>query len=71
MFEKDTGAIKYFREKYTMEEKIYESYVNMRKSLSELENYKYATEDKYISSEEFKQGFIAGLKIMSSLLLDI
>ena len=36
-----------------------------------IENFKYANEDKFVDNENFKQGFIAGVKIMSSILLDI
>lgn len=71
MFEKEKCDILYAREKFSLEEKLYENYVEMRKNMNKLENFKYGKEDKYISSEEFKQGFIAGVKIMSSLLIDL
>ena len=71
MFEKDINKELYVREEFSIEEKLYESYVEMRKNIGKLENLKYSNEDKYISSKEFKQGFIAGVKIMSSLLLDL
>ena len=71
MFEKDKKEILYIREDFSIEEKLYENYIEMRKNMSKLENYKYGKEDKYMTSEEFKQGFIAGVKIMSSLLIDL
>ena len=43
----------------------------MRKEISKIENYKYSVEDKYINNEDFKQGFLAGIKIMSSFMFDI
>jgi len=42
----------------------------LREEFSILEGLKYINEDKFINSEDFKQGFIAGVKIMSSLLID-
>ena len=43
----------------------------MRNILKEIENYKYGVVDTFKNSEEFKQGFLAGVKIMSSMLLDL
>ena len=71
MFEKDKLKEKYIREEYSIEEELYNKYLELRKSLSRVENIKYDNPDTISLSEEFKQGFIAGVKIMSSLLLDI
>ena len=71
MFEKDRSFELYTREKFTLEEKLYKDYVSMRKTMNDLENCKYAVDDKMLESTDFKQGFLAGVKIMSSLLLDI
>ena len=71
MFEKEKSNERYIREDFSIEEKLYESYIEMRKNMNKLENYKHGKEDNYISSADFKQGFIAGVKIMSSILLDI
>ena len=71
MFEKHLEDILYQREDFTIEEKLYDSYIEMRKNMNKLEKFKYGGDDPILSNEEFKQGFIAGVKIMSSLLLDI
>lgn len=71
MFEKEVSTILFTREKFSLEERLYESYSQMRKDMNEFEKFKYGNEDKFVESEEFKQGFIAAIKIMSSLLLDI
>lgn len=71
MFEKDKSLERYTREEFTMEEQLYNYYIQMRKVMHSLENFKYGTEDKFQSSEDFKQGFLAGIKILSSILLDI
>ena len=71
MFEKDKMQIRYIRESYSIEEDLYESYRNMWIAMNKYENIKYSKDDEMVDSEDFKQGFIAGVKIMSSLLLDI
>ncbi|MBE5738899.1 MAG: hypothetical protein E7354_04155 [Clostridiales bacterium] len=71
MFEKDKATEMYTREKYTFEESLYAKYVDMRKIVSKIENFKYSNKDTQIDSEDFKQGFIAGVKIMSSLFMDM
>ena len=71
MFEKNTSLEKYTRTDFTYAEKLYDNYVSMRKEISKIENYKYSVEDKYINNEDFKQGFLAGIKIMSSFMFDI
>lgn len=71
MFEKDKAQIRYTRDAFTFEEKMYEKYIELRKVMHELESMKYGSDDKLINSEDFKQGFIAGVKVISSILLDI
>ena len=71
LFEKDIEAILYQREDFTIEEKLYDAYIEMRKNMNKLEKFKYGIDDPMLNSEEFKQGFIAGIKIMSSLLIDV
>lgn len=71
MFEKDSTLIRYIRENYTMAEKIYEGYMIMRKVVGDIENIKYDNPDKMAMSEEFKQGFIAGVKCLSAILMDM
>ena len=71
MFEKNTSLEKYTRTDFTYAEKLYDNYISMRKEISKIENYKYSVEDKYINNEDFKQGFLAGIKIMSSFMFDI
>lgn len=71
MFEKNTNFEKYTRTDFTYAERLYDNYISMRKEISKIENYKYSVEDKYINNEDFKQGFLAGVKIMSSFMFDI
>lgn len=71
MSEKDKSTIRYTREQYTFAETLYNNYIEMRECLNQVERLKYDIEDKYIINEDFKQGFIAGVKIMSSLFLDM
>ena len=71
MFEKDRATMLYNRDAFTFEEKLYQKYLELRKITSELESIKYSKADTYSTSEDFKQGFIAGVKIMSSILLGL
>ncbi len=71
MFEKDTNFEKYVRSDFTYEERLFEKYMELRQIMSELENKKYSKLDEFKDKESFKQGFLAGAKIMSSILLDI
>lgn len=71
MFEKDSSTEKYMRDTFTFEEEVYEKYMEMRKALSKVENYKYETKDNMQSSKDFKEGFIAGMKIMSTFFMDM
>ena len=71
MFEKNESAEKYIRDRRTYEEELFEAHLKMRRILHEIENIKYEVEDKYMTSNEYKQGFLAGIKTMSSLLMDV
>ena len=71
MFEKNKENLLYVREDFSVEEELYKNYIAMRKSISKVESMKYENRDKYLESDDFKQGFIAGVKIMSSILLDL
>ena len=67
----DSKTKLYIREYYTLAESLYNNYNEMRIALNNFEKMKYEVKDKYISNEDFKQGFIAGVKIMSSMFLDM
>jgi len=71
MFEKDKATEMYTREKYTFEESLYAKYVDMRKIVSKIENFKYWNDDRQVKSAVFKHRFIASVKIMSSLFMDM
>ena len=71
MFEKDKMDMRYIRDDFTYCEKLYDKYLEMRKVLSDIELIKYAKSDPIQTSEDFKQGFIAGVKIMSSIFMDV
>ena len=67
----DKGLENYTRHQYTVAEKIYKNYQNMRMEINGLESIKYEINDPYITSEDFKQGFIAGVKVMNSIFMDL
>lgn len=71
MFEKDKMQERYIREDFTYAESLYKKYIEMREVLSKYELMKYSTTDPYSTSEDFKQGFIAAIKIMSSIFMDL
>ena len=71
MIEKDKNLERFTREQFSFAEKLYNDYISIRKTINNYENMKYSIKDPYITSEEFKQGFISGVKIISSLLMDI
>ena len=73
MFDKPKELIYYKREHYTFAEKLYEQYVSMRKTATEFENIKYNNEfkDSFILSQEGKEGFLAGVYVMLSLMGDM
>ena len=71
MFEKNDGLVRYTRTDFTFEEELFNKYMELRSVVSLLENKKYAVIDDMKDKELFKQGFLAGVKIMSSILLDV
>ena len=72
MFEKDKMNESYIRNSFTLEEELFKAYIEMRKAVNKVEKMKYSgVDDVIISNEDFKQGFLAGVKIMSSLLFDV
>lgn len=73
MFNKDKSLIYYKREHYTFAESLYENYVKMRKAATEFENIKYSNNygDTFILSAEGKEGFLAGVYVMLSLIGDM
>lgn len=71
MFEKDKARELYTREDFTFEEQLFEKYMEMRKIVNTLENKKYSVPDNFADKETYKQGFLAGVKIMSSIFIDI
>jgi len=54
----------------TLEEKIYESYINIRKKILEYDDNKYDNLDSCIHSADFKKGFVSGVKLMLTMLID-
>lgn len=71
MFEIDSNKELYTRVDFTFEELLFERYLSMRELVNKLENIKYKCDDTLGNSKEFKQGFLAGVKVMSSIFLDI
>lgn len=61
----------YKREHYTMAEELFNNFKNMKGCVDGIQKLKYDFEDSYMLSEEYKQGFIAGVKIMSAILMDM
>ena len=61
----------YIRDRFTTAEKIYLNYMNIRKEINFMENMKYSVEDEYSQNEDYKQGFLAGIKLMMSIFMDI
>ena len=71
MFDKKTETISYNRTEYTFAEELYNNYIKMRETTKEFENTKYTNKDTFIGSKEGKEGFIAGVYIMLSLIGDM
>ena len=72
MFDKNKMDILYTRKDYSFAEGLYENYINMRKNVFEFEKSKYAKEeDSFVGSKEGKEGFLAGVYIMLSLIGDM
>ena len=53
-----------------IEDRIYQEYIKMRKSLYDYQDYKYDNIDRFIYSEDFEYGFKAGIKVMLSIFLE-
>lgn len=49
-------------------ESMYNAYVNMRQSIEKIEDARLYYSDTTYLTNEFKQGFIIGLKTLSSML---
>ena len=71
MKENNKSLERYTRTQYTVAEQIYKAHMEMRKNIYGLENLKYEMKDPYSSSEEFKQGYLAGVKTMMSIFMDL
>lgn len=72
MFDKNPEYEKYTRSHYTFAEELYLEYINMRKATRKLEDLKYDYKsDDFIKSKEGKEGFIAGVYTMLSLISDL
>ena len=61
----------YMRSHHTASESIYKEYMNMRDAVNQINKLKYEFDDKISTSKEFKKGFIAGVKVMMSLFMDL
>lgn len=51
-----------------MAEVLYKSYVQMNNVVSNFEEMKYYNNDNAYQTEEFKKGFISGVKMLSSII---
>ena len=72
MFKTSKDLELYNREYYTMAEQIYEQYMQIRKVVKGIENMKYGGDiDSFEHNEDFKQGFIAAVKVMSAIFMDM
>ena len=45
--------------------------MDMRRTMNKVENFKYDTKDEMQDSKAFKEGFLAGVKIMSTFFMDM
>lgn len=70
MIEKDKELYSNIRTHYTMAEKLYTQYIEMKNSLNEELGKKYGIDNSNINSKDFKDGFIAGVKTLSALYFD-
>ena len=72
MFNTSKEMERYVRDEYTMAEALYNEYMQMRAAVCKVENKKYSGDiDSMVGSEDFKRGFIAGVKVMSALFMDM
>ena len=61
----------YMRNHHTVSENIYSEYMNMRSEINRINKLKYEFDDEISSSKEFRKGFVAGVKVMMSLFMDL
>lgn len=54
----------------SFENDLFELYIEMRKKLLDADNFRYEITDFSINSNEFKMGFVAGVRVMMSLDFD-
>jgi len=71
MFEKNKNLELYQRQEYSMEEKLFKKHIEMRKIVKDIEKQKYNVDDSLECSDEYKQGFIAGVKTLASIIFDL
>ena len=72
MIEKpDESFASYVREHYSASEVIFKEYIKMREAINNIYRLKYTFEDEIANTKEFEKGFIAGVKVMMSLFMDM
>jgi len=60
------------RKQFSFEEDMYIKYIELERIVKDYKKMKYSDDDKSISDTiEFRDGFIAGVKLMSSIFLDM
>ena len=67
----DESLASYFREHYSASEVIFKEYLKMREAINDIYKLKYDIKDDLANSKEFEKGFIAGVKVMMSLFMDM
>lgn len=70
MLDKNKMLELYIRHDYSFAEKLYENYLKMREATSNYESIKYSPEETSQNNLR-KEGFIAGIHIMLSLIADL
>lgn len=71
MLDKNKMLELYIRHDFSFAEKLYENYLKMREAASNYESIKYSPEETSKNSNLRKEGFIAGIHIMLSLIADL
>lgn len=72
MIEKpDESLAAYKRDYYSACELIFKEYKNMREAINDIYRLKYLVKDEIANTKEFEKGFIAGVKVMMSLFMDM
>lgn len=72
MIEKpDESLASYVREHYSACELIFKKYKEMREVINDIYRLKYDVKDEIANTKEFEKGFIAGVKVMMSLFMDM